>query len=55
MASRVAAHNANAPIAQRIQWYCPQLPPSPAQAMDEVMRWVYTPADKIEPLEFIRE
>jgi uncharacterized protein len=39
MARRVAAYNVAAPLEQRIDWYCPQLPPSPAQAMDELMRW----------------
>jgi uncharacterized protein len=53
MARRVAVHNATAAVAQRIQWHCPQLPPSPAQAMDEVMRWVHTATDKAEPLAVI--
>jgi uncharacterized protein len=53
MARRVAACNATAPIELRIQWHCPQLPPSPAHAMDEVMRWVHTVTDKAEPLAVI--
>jgi uncharacterized protein len=36
----VLAHNACVPASQRIQWHCPQLPPSPKQAMANIMRWV---------------
>lgn len=36
----VLAHNAAAPPLQGIQWHCPQLPPSPQQAMRKIMRWV---------------
>ncbi len=53
MARRVAAHNIAAPVEPRIQWHCPQLSPSPAQAMDQVMRWVHTPAETVEPLAVI--
>jgi uncharacterized protein len=38
----VLAYNAGVPAAQRITWHCPQLPPSPAQAMRKIMRWVRT-------------
>jgi uncharacterized protein len=53
MARRVVAHNATAPIAKRIQWHCPQLPPSPAQAMTDIMRWIQAGAGKPEPLAMI--
>ena len=36
----VLAYNAGVPAAQRITWHCPQLPPSPQQAMRKIMRWV---------------
>lgn len=36
----VLAHNASVPPPQRIHWYCPQLLPSPKQAMTKIMRWV---------------
>jgi uncharacterized protein len=36
----VLAYNAGVPAAQRIVWHCPQLPPSPQQAMHKIMRWV---------------
>jgi uncharacterized protein len=53
MARRVAAYNAAAPIAQHIQWHCPQLPPSPAQAMADIMLWIETGAYTSEPLAVI--
>jgi uncharacterized protein len=53
MAHRLADHNATAPIAQRTQWHCPQLPPSPAQAMADIMRWIHTGAGTLEPLAVI--
>lgn len=40
----VLAHNAAVPLMQRIQWHCPQLPPSPKQAMAKIMRWVHAGA-----------
>jgi uncharacterized protein len=36
----VTAYNAAVPADQCIQWHCPQLPPSPRQAMAKIMRWV---------------
>jgi uncharacterized protein len=36
----VLAYNASVPVNKRIQWHCPQLPPSPKQAMAKIMRWV---------------
>lgn len=36
----VLAYNASVPAAKRIQWHCPQLPPSPKLAMANIMRWV---------------
>lgn len=36
----VLAHNAAVLPAQRIAWHCPQLPPSPAKAMQKILRWV---------------
>jgi uncharacterized protein len=53
MARRVAAHNAAAPMQQRIQWCCPQLPASPAQAMADIMQWVHTGADAPAPFAVI--
>ena len=53
MARRVAARNAVAPIELRIQWHCPQLPPSPAQAMADIMLWIQTGASTSEPLAVI--
>jgi uncharacterized protein len=53
MARRVAAYNATQPVALQIQWHCPQLPPSPAQAMVELMQWVQTGQRKSEPLAVI--
>jgi uncharacterized protein len=41
----VLAHNANVAKAQRIEWHCPQLPPSPAKAMQKIMRWVHKDTD----------
>lgn len=41
----VLAHNAALPAAQRIAWHCPQLPPSPAKAMHQIMRWVQKDLD----------
>ncbi len=46
------AHNLNMPAAQRIQWHCPQLPPSPRQAMAKIMRWVRS-VDAAQPLAVI--
>ena len=46
------AHNLNMPAAQRIQWHCPQLPPSPRQAMVKIMRWVRS-VDAAQPLAVI--
>ena len=43
----VLAHNAAAPPLQGIQWYCPQLPPSPQQAMRKIMLWVRE-GDRVE-------
>jgi uncharacterized protein len=43
----VLAYNAGVPAAQRIQWHCPQLPPSPQQAMRKIMRWVRD-GDRVE-------
>jgi uncharacterized protein len=48
----VLAHNAAVPVSQRIQWHCPQLPPSPQQAMSKIMRWVRA-GDAREPLAVI--
>jgi predicted esterase YcpF (UPF0227 family) len=53
MARRVAAHNATSPAEQRIQWHCPQLPPSPARAMADIMQWVDTGAGAPEALAVI--
>jgi uncharacterized protein len=53
MARRVVAHNDAVPADQRIQWHCPQLAPSPAQAMDDIMRWVQAGATAPEPLAVI--
>ena len=41
----VLAHNAALPAAHRIDWHCPQLPPSPAKAMHQIMRWVQKDTD----------
>jgi uncharacterized protein len=41
----VLAHNAAAP-AQHIDWYCPQLPPSPKLALRKIMRWVGAGGDQ---------
>jgi uncharacterized protein len=59
----VLAHNAAASAArkasgaagkalQHIDWYCPQLPPSPQQAMTKIMRWVHS-GDAAQPLAVI--
>jgi predicted esterase YcpF (UPF0227 family) len=48
----VLAYNASVPVAQRIQWHCPQLPPSPRQAMAKIMRWVRS-VDAAQPLAVI--
>jgi uncharacterized protein len=48
----VLAHNAAVPVDQRIVWHCPQLPPSPKQAMGKIMRWVLA-SDSTEPLAVI--
>lgn len=53
MARRVASYNAAAPEGQRIEWYCPQLPPSPAQAMAGLMQWVRGDAGNGQPLAVI--
>jgi uncharacterized protein len=53
MARRVAAYNAAVPTTQRIHWHCPQLPPSPAQAMTDIMRWIQMGAGTPEPLAVI--
>jgi uncharacterized protein len=53
MARRVAAHNATVLPNQRIQWHCPQLPASPAQAMTDAMQWVDSGAGGPEPLAVI--
>jgi uncharacterized protein len=53
MARGVAAHNAAVPIEQRVRWHCPQLPPSPAQAMADIMRWIQTVPSTSEPLTVI--
>jgi uncharacterized protein len=53
MVRRVVSYNAAAPRAQRIQWHCPQLPPSPARAMADIMRWIQTGASTSEPLAVI--
>jgi uncharacterized protein len=53
MARKVAIYNATAPVQQRIQWHCPQLPPSSAQAMAELMQWVQTGQSQGEPLAVI--
>ena len=53
MARRVATHNATAPIAHRIQWHCPQLSASPAQAMADTMQWIQAGASKPEQLAVI--
>lgn len=43
--ANVLAHTAAAAKAQRIEWHCPQLPPSPAKAMQKIMRWVHKDTD----------
>jgi uncharacterized protein len=48
----VLAYNAGVPAAQRIQWHCPQLPPSPQLAMAKIMRWVRS-VDATQPLAVI--
>jgi uncharacterized protein len=48
----VLAHNAAVPADRRIVWHCPQLPPSPKQAMDKIMRWVHS-GDSTQPLAVI--
>jgi uncharacterized protein len=48
----VLAYNASVPPKRRIQWHCPQLPPSPKQAMAKIMRWVYS-GDSTVPLAVI--
>jgi uncharacterized protein len=48
----VLAHNAAVPAHQRIAWHCPQLPPSPQQAMGKIMRWVRA-SDSAQPLAVI--
>jgi uncharacterized protein len=42
----VLAYNASVPVNKRIQWHCPQLPPSPKQAMAKIMRWVRSGGSK---------
>jgi uncharacterized protein len=41
----VLGYNAAVPVHKRIQWHCPQLPPSPKQAMAKIMRWVRAEED----------
>ncbi len=48
----VLAYNASVPPKRRIQWHCPQLPPSPKQAMAKIMRWVRL-GDGAQPLAVI--
>ncbi len=48
----VLAYNAWVPPPQRINWHCPQLPPSPRLAMAKIMRWVRT-GDPYMPLAVI--
>jgi uncharacterized protein len=48
----VLAHNAAVPADRRIVWHCPQLPPSPQQAMAKIMRWVHS-GDATQPLAVI--
>jgi uncharacterized protein len=49
----VLAYNASVPVHKRIQWQCPQLPPSPKQAMAKIMRWVRSGGNGAQPLAVI--